>query len=161
MNYEHEPEKFYWAAGSDECPHGTEPDWRTDGEAHDTWMNRHISSDDFLICLDAPMGMGCSACSAENGEMVDWAFCRVCDHARPKSGIVPSPGEEHQQVSVWVGPLDCFDRECDEYFDEEGNERPGIEFCSHIKGDVSCSCRRQEDGEYAAGPCITTLEESR
>lgn len=31
------------------------------------------------------------------------------------------------------GPEECLERECEEYFDAAGDERPGVEYCSHLK----------------------------
>lgn len=31
------------------------------------------------------------------------------------------------------GPEECLERECEEYFDDNGHERPGVEYCSHLK----------------------------
>ncbi|WP_433233870.1 hypothetical protein [Actinomadura nitritigenes] len=31
------------------------------------------------------------------------------------------------------GPEECLERECEEYFDDEGEERPDVEYCSHLK----------------------------
>lgn len=151
---QHEAGAFYWEAGSDECPHGPEPDYDTQPEAWDTWYERHTGSpQDVRICLDAPAGNACLQCTDDDGEMVPWEACRVREHARPKRGVVPSPGADHQPVTVLVGTLECLDRECDEYFGDDGDEIPGMEACSHIREEESCACRRKDNGEYADGPC--------
>lgn len=155
---DHEPAAFYWAADSDECPHGAQPDYRTDGEAWDTWRERHPSSDDGPICLDAPAGTACPACSAEHGDMVPWERCEGRDHIRPKRGIVPNLGAEHQPVQVWVGGIDCLERECEEYFTDDGDEIHGVEVCSHIREETVCSCRRLPLGEYSLEPCPAAAE---
>lgn len=36
-------------------------------------------------------------------------------------------------ITYLQGPEECLERECDEYFDEDGDERPGVEYCSHLK----------------------------
>ncbi|BBC35245.1 hypothetical protein SGFS_065390 [Streptomyces graminofaciens] len=85
--------------------------------------------------------------------MVPWEACRVREHARPKHGIVPSIDTAHEPVTVLVGTFECLDRECDEYFDDDGREDPGIERCSHIREEQVCSCQRQDNGEYSSEPC--------
>lgn len=149
----HEPGSYFWNADTDRCPHGTEPNVKTDGEAWDLWTDRHPVSDDGRICLDAPAGEACLDCSAEEGDMVPWPDCRVREHGRPKDGVVPNVDVAHQPVTVWVGILECLDRECEEYFTEDGDVDPGVERCSHVREEVVCSCQRQGDGEYGASPC--------
>lgn len=71
---DHEPTAFYWEAGSEHCPHGPEPDRNSD--AWDAWAERHTGSpQDVFICLDAPMGDCCPACSEDHGDVVPWAAC--------------------------------------------------------------------------------------
>ncbi|WP_331728764.1 hypothetical protein OG693_39315 (plasmid) [Streptomyces sp. NBC_01259] len=150
---QHEPGAYFWNADSSFCKHGAEPDIDTDGEAWDLWSDRHPVSDDGHICLDAPAGEACLECSADDGEMVPWAACRVREHARPKHGVVPNPGAEHQQVTVWVGTVECLERECEEYFTDDGDIDPGVERCSHVREESACSCQRDNDGEYGNAPC--------
>ncbi|MGW6741706.1 hypothetical protein ACWGDX_13425 [Streptomyces sp. NPDC055025] len=150
---QHNPGAFYWSANSDLCKHGAEPDWEIDGEAWDAWSDRHPVSDDGHICLDAPAGEACLDCSADEVGMVPWADCRVREHARPKRGMVPNPDVRHQPVTVWVGTHECLDRECDEYFTDDGDTDPGVEGCSHIREERACSCQRGDDGEYSSAPC--------
>lgn len=150
---DHKPEPWYWEAGADDCPHTPEPDVDADGEAWDAWRERHPSSDNSPICLDAPAGDACGTCSEDDGEMVPWSACRAREHTRPKGGITPNPDTEHQPVIVLVGIRDCLDRECDEYFTEGGDEDPGVERCSHIREEQACSCQRGPDGEYGNEPC--------
>jgi hypothetical protein len=157
MTDKHQPGAFYWSADSDECPHGPQPDYSTDGEAWDVWRERHPSSDDGPVCLDAPAGEACLDCSADDGDMVPWANCRVREHARPKQGLVPTVDASHEPVTVLVGTLECLDRECDEYFGDDGNEDPGVERCSHIREEQACSCQRGPDGEYGNEPCPARL----
>ncbi|MFE7111697.1 hypothetical protein ACFU98_29735 [Streptomyces sp. NPDC057575] len=157
MTDTHESGAFYWNADTDDCPHGAEPDIETEGEAWDLWSDRHPTSDDGRICLDAPAGEACLACSAESGDMVLWVDCRVREHARPKQGVVPNVDAEHQQVMVWVGMAECLERACDDYFTEDGHTDPGIERCSHIREEQACSCQRQADGEYSSEPCAALV----
>ncbi|MGP3684120.1 hypothetical protein ACTVZO_05300 [Streptomyces sp. IBSNAI002] len=147
---EHQPEPFY--ENADSCPH-PEPDNVLDGDAWDTWADQHPTYDDGHLCRDKPAGLGCPACSLEAGEMVPWSFCRSRDRARPKDGAVPDPDVEHQPVTVWVGGLDCLERDCEEYFDDDGEDLPGLDRCSHIRVERACSCQRQDDGEYSTAPC--------
>lgn len=72
--YEHRPVPYFWEAGSDECPHGPAPD--RDSDAWDDWAERHPGSpEEIFICLDAPIGECCDACSEETGEPVGWEWC--------------------------------------------------------------------------------------
>lgn len=153
MSHDHKPEPWFWERGSDQCPHGPEPEDDTTDE-WETWNERHVGSpQDVYVCLDAPAGDSCSVCSEDSIEMVPWAACRVREHSRAKGGVVPNPDAEHQQVTVLVGTLECFDRECDDYFDADGNEDPGVERCSHIREEQACSCQRGDDGEYGDTTC--------
>ncbi|MFF1499721.1 hypothetical protein ACFVZR_07555 [Streptomyces sp. NPDC058316] len=155
MTTDHKPENWFHEAGGDHCPHGAEPD--LDSEARDIWADRHTGSpQDVYICLEAPAGEACGACSSEDGEMVPWAACRVREHARPKQGIVLNDAE-HQQVTVWVGTEECLDRECEEYFTDDGDVDPGVERCSHVREETACSCQRGDDGEYGSEPCPALL----
>jgi hypothetical protein len=71
---DHQPESWFWEAGSDSCPHGPEPEYDTD--ARDAWYERHTGSpQDVRICLDAPMGDYCPECSADHNDPVPWALC--------------------------------------------------------------------------------------
>lgn len=150
MTDQHEPEPFY--ENADTCAH-EEPDDLVDPDAWDAWSGRHPACDDGNLCLDKPVGLGCPACSAESGDMVPWSFCRSRDHVRPQGGVVPNPGAEHQPVTVWVGGLDCLERECDEYVDDDGEDIATVDRCSHIREQQACSCQRQPDGEYSSEPC--------
>ncbi|WP_069625359.1 hypothetical protein [Streptomyces niveus] len=154
---QHEHGTYYWNADSPHCEHGAEPDWNTNGEAWDLWSDRHPVSEDGRICLDAPAGEACFDCSTEEGDMVPWAACRAREHAKPKHGMVPSPAAEHQRVTVWVGILECLDRECDEYFTDDGDADPGVELCSHIREERACSCQRGPDDEYSSEPCAALV----
>ncbi|MGW4834726.1 hypothetical protein [Streptomyces globisporus] len=154
---DHGPQSWFWEADSDNCPHGPEPEDDTT-EAWDEWMDRHPwSPQDVRICLDAPMGEACLDCSDEDGEYVPWGACRTREHARPKDGTVPNPDAQHQQVTVWVGTQDCLERECEDYFTDDGDEIPGKDRCSHIREEQACSCQRDEDGEYGNTPCPATV----
>ncbi|MEU4104003.1 hypothetical protein AB0F16_25990, partial [Streptomyces tanashiensis] len=109
MTDRHEPENWFWSADSNLCPHGPEPD--DESPEWDGWQDKHPTSDDGPICLDAPAGLACGGCSGL-GDMVPWDQCDERDHRRPQNGITPTPGVEHQRVPVWVGSRDCLDREC-------------------------------------------------
>lgn len=153
MTDQHQHGAFYWGAGGEHCPHGTEPD--RDSAAWDTWAERHTGSpQDVFICLDAPAGEACLECSDEHGDMVPWALCRVREHARPKHGVTPTPDMTHEPVTVWIGTYECLDRECEEYVTEDGDDDPGVERCSHIREELACSCQREGDGEYGSVPCL-------
>ncbi|MEU0992285.1 hypothetical protein [Streptomyces sp. NPDC005953] len=153
-DHEHEQGAYFWSADGPYCKHGPEPDSETDGDAWDLWSDRHpVSDTGHTICLDAPAGEACLTCSAEEGDMVPWAACRVREHARPKNDIVPNPDAEHEQVTVWVGTQECLERECEEYFTDDGDEIPGKDRCSHIREEVACSCQRETGGEYSSAPC--------
>jgi hypothetical protein len=157
--HEHEPAQFYWDTETEHCPHKPIPERGTD--AWDEWMTLgHQPYDDGVLCLSAPAGTACPACSAELGDMVPWDRCEGRDHTRPKRGLVPNPDAEHQPVQVWVGGIDCLERECDEYFTDDGDEKTDLEVCSHIREETSCSCRRLPLGEYAMEPCPLQTKEN-
>jgi hypothetical protein len=71
---DHRSEPWYWEAGSEHCPHGPEPEQQS--SAWDTWAARHTGSpQDVRICLDAPMGDHCPACSEDHCAPVPWTDC--------------------------------------------------------------------------------------
>lgn len=153
---DHKPESWFHEIGSDACPHGAEPD--DDTPEWDTWYeatsSRHTGSQqDVRICLDAPAGEACGDCSDDSGQMVPWTACRTRSHRKPKDGVVPNPDAAHQPVVVLVGTEECLDRECDEYFTDDGDLDPGVERCSHIGTELACSCQQQANGEYGDEPC--------
>ncbi|HEY3478822.1 MAG TPA: hypothetical protein VGL02_07970 [Streptomyces sp.] len=148
----HQPEPWYWEAGSSKCPHGTEPDDNT--PERDAWEDatseRHQpSGQGVTICLDAPAGDVCEECSNDVGEAVPWSACETRRHAQPKLGITPTP-DAHEPVEVWVGTGDCLERECEDYFTEDGDEIPSKERCSHIGVELICGgcSTRNADGYY-------------
>lgn len=123
----HTPEPWFWEADSDHCPHGPEPEDDTSDE-WDTWQDCHQwAPQDVRICRDAPAGDACGECSAEHGEMVPWADCA----ARPRRQATPEPPAVHQPVTVDVAGLECAERECEEFFTDDGDEIPGKDTCSH------------------------------
>lgn len=142
---------FYENSDHPLCTHAEPAD---DDEAWDEWSERHPSCDDGRICLDVPVGFACEECSEDDGDMVPWNRCRDRVYTTALRGIVPDPyGGEHQQIPVLVGSLECLvDRECDDYFDENGNSL-SIDRCSHIRDGFACSCtRKPPHGEYE-GDC--------
>jgi hypothetical protein len=145
----HEPQPWYYEAGSDKCPHGPKPSDASTDEEYDAWWDRHRPADECTICLDAPMGDVCPTCSADCGEAVPWSACSARSHAQPKPGTTPTPGA-HEPVEVWVGTTECLDRECEELYDDEGDEIPGKERCSHIGVELVCGgcSTRHPDGYY-------------
>lgn len=145
----HRPEPWFWEAGSDKCPHGAEP--ADDSPEWDAWDDRHSASPQgVVICLDAPMGDVCVECSEDHNEAVPWSACDERAHARPQPGTVPAPDGSHQPVTVWVSTLECFERECDEYATDDGDDNPAVERCSHISFELVCGgCSvAGSDGEY-------------
>lgn len=145
----HQPEPWYWEAGSDECPHGDKPSDASTEAEHDAWHDRHRLGDEGYVCLDAPMGDCCPECSADHNEPVSWANCEVRKHIRPKPGITPIL-DAHEPIEVWVGTNECFERECEDFFTEDGDEIPGKERCSHIGVELICGgcSTRDADGYY-------------
>lgn len=143
----HTPETWYWEAGGSKCPHGPEPD--RDSDAWDTWAERHTGSpQDVFICLDAPMGDVCAECSDNRGEAVPWSACDARAHAFARPGV--KAGTDHEAVEVWVGTTECLERECEEYFTDDGNEIVSKARCSHIGVELICGgCSTQTpDGYY-------------
>lgn len=129
LTEQHQSGAFFWEVGSAECPHDPQPDHLTEGEAWDAWRERHPSAGCGPICLDAPAGEACLDCSEEEGDMVPWSACRSRDHARP----VQSAAEpQHRPITVTGGNLECLERECEDFFTDDGDEIPGKETCSHL-----------------------------
>jgi hypothetical protein len=125
---DHQPEQFYWDAETEHCPHKPIPERYTD--AWDEWMTLgHQPYDDGILCLSAPAMDGCPACTAEHGDMVPWSHCDERDHARART-ISSKP--QHRPVTADVGSLECWERECDDFFTDEGDEIPGKTECSHL-----------------------------
>jgi hypothetical protein len=57
----------------------------------------------------------------------------------------------HSPLILLVGTADCFERECEEYVTEAGDDDPGVERCSHIREEticVGCSAEPNADGDY-------------
>jgi hypothetical protein len=40
-------------------------------------------------------------------------------------------------ITLYAGPADCLDRDCDEYATEDGDERD-IDHCSHVTPEQAC-----------------------
>lgn len=149
----HTPETWYWEAGSEHCPHGPEPDRNSD--AWDNWAERHTGSpQDVYICLDAPIGEVCGTCSEEYGDAISMHACRARNHTSPKPGTTPRT-EAHEPVPVFVGTYECLDRECDEYFTDDGDEKTNMERCSHITTEVICGgCSKADGHGYYYEPTV-------
>lgn len=151
---DHKQVQWYHSADSVHCTHGPEPD--VNAPEWDAWYDRHQVSDDGHICLDAFAGEACEGCSLEQSEMVPWADCSVRPRVRAQSGMVPSPDAEHEPIPVWVGVLDCLERECEEYFTDDGDDIPDVDRCSHLRAEIACSCKRISGNEYDPAPCPET-----
>lgn len=56
----------------------------------------------------------------------------------------------HAALALLVGPLECLERECDEYVTEAGDDDPGVERCSHVRLQHVCvDCSTQlPDGDW-------------
>ncbi|MET9517462.1 hypothetical protein [Streptomyces sp. NPDC002994] len=146
----HESGTFYWEPGAEECPHAAEPNYETEGDAWDVWTERHPASDNGRICLDAPAGEACLTCSEEEGDMVPWSRCRGRDHIRPLPGLTRVDSTAHASLTVLVGGLECLERECEEFFTDDGDEIPGKTTCSHMHEEEVCGgCSvEQPDGIF-------------
>ncbi|MGW0579935.1 hypothetical protein ACWD25_29105 [Streptomyces sp. NPDC002920] len=144
---DHQPEPWHWEAGSDYCPHGPEPD--RDGPDWDDWNQRHTGSpQDVYVCLDAPAGDARAECSAENGEFVPWTSCA----ARPRRKDKPMPDQPttHQPETVTGGGLECLERECEDFFTDDGDEIPGKDTCSHLtEMEICTGCSGPATGDFA------------
>lgn len=147
--HDHEPVNFFYDADTEYCPHKPIPERHTD--AWDEWMTLgHQPYDDGVLCLSAPSGTGCPACSAEQGDMVAWSRCENRKHAR---AFQPAEPRQHQPVTVDVAGLECLERECEEFFTEGGDEIPGKESCSHVRQMLiceGCSDAPRKGDEYPA-----------
>jgi hypothetical protein len=108
---DHQPESWFHEIGSDDCPHGAEPDDDTpEWEAwYDVTSVRHTGSDqDVRICLDAPVGQACGVCSENDGEFVPWEACRLRDRARRDDIPAAEQPVPHRPATVHVGTADCY-----------------------------------------------------
>lgn len=139
---------------SDGCPHGPEP--ALDTTAWDDWMDLgHEVTGSGIVCLSVPVGSGCATCSADAGKPVLWDQCiervwrRSCDEI---TGMV----SVHHTIPVWEGPQECLNRECGEYFDDDGAEIISLVTCSHISRSTACSCQQISDVEFSDQPCTHT-----
>lgn len=155
----HRPVPLY-ALAAIGCPHGPEPEQTTD--AWDHWMTLgHQMTADGPICLSLPVGeQGCETCTDEHCTTVPWADCPERGRIRPRRDFVLAAGVEHQPIPGWIGTSECFDRECDDYFDQDDNERPDrfdVDACSHMRPAMTCSCRRVTEDEYDTEPCSLAL----
>lgn len=125
---DHEPAQFYFDAETEHCPHKPIPASFTD--AWDQWMTLgHQPYDDGVLCLSAPAGTACPACSAEHGDIVRWDRCRNRQHARAHRA---ASKPQHRPVTAEVADLECLERECDDFFTDDGDEIPGKTVCSHL-----------------------------
>jgi hypothetical protein len=154
---DHQPESWFHEIGSDDCPHGAEPDDDNTPE-WEVWEEqtsaRHTGSpQDVRICLDAPAGEACGACSENDGEFVPWDACRLRDRARRDEIPAAEQPVQHRPVTVHVGTADCLERECEEYYTDDGDEIPDKENCSHLREEQICEACSEtplDDGEYPA-----------
>jgi hypothetical protein len=148
---DHQPEQFYWDAETEHCPHKPIPERGTD--AWDEWMTLgHQLYDDGVLCLDAPAGLGCPACTAEHGDIVPWSLCENRDHARP---LPKTAAPQHRPVTVEVAGLECLERECEEFFTDDGDEIPGKETCSHFRQMEVCeACSEPPTGDADPYPPV-------
>jgi len=128
---EHHPEPWFWEAGADECPHGPEPERDTD--AWDQWIDHHQGSPQGVyVCPDAPAGDMCAACSEDHGAAVAWSVCTARPRAARTTDTPAEPSAEHRPETVPGGSLECVERECDEFFTDDGDEIEGKTTCSHM-----------------------------
>ncbi|MFE1272097.1 hypothetical protein [Streptomyces sp. NPDC058758] len=44
---------------------------------------------------------------------------------------------EHQPVTLYSGPITCLERDCDEYFTDNG-EDANVDCCSHVTTEQAC-----------------------
>ncbi len=144
----HEPETWYWEVGSEHCPHGPEPEDDSSPE-WEAWDERHVGSpQDVRICLDAPMGPVCGACSEDQGDAVGWTVCRAQPHAQAIPGALADSGA-HGPVVVFVGLYDHLDRDCDELYTDGGDEITDKAHCSHVIEQVICGgCSTRDSAGY-------------
>lgn len=56
----------------------------------------------------------------------------------------------HTPLVILAGPADCFERECEDFFTEDGEEIPGKDRCTHITEQTICEqcSTEQPDGSY-------------
>lgn len=57
----------------------------------------------------------------------------------------------HRPIVLLIGAEDCLDRDCEDYFTDDGEPDPGVERCSHIREETvceGCSGAPNADGLY-------------
>jgi hypothetical protein len=141
--HDHEAAQFYWDAETEHCPHKPIPERDTD--AWDQWMCNHQPYDDGILCRDAPAGTACPACSAELGDMIPWSRCRNRKHTKARQ-LLAEP--QHRPVTVTGGDLECLERECEDFFTDDGDEIPGKTECSHLYEMQICeACSEPPDAD--------------
>jgi hypothetical protein len=155
-SHDHQPEQFYWDAETEHCPHKPIPARGTD--AWDEWMTLghqpyDNGMDHGVLCLSAPAGTGCPACSDEQGDMVPWSRCETRSHTRPLRSRTSEP--RHRPVTAEVADLECLERECEEFFTDDGDEIPGKDTCSHFRQMEVCeACSEPPAGEADPFPAV-------
>jgi len=149
--HDHEPAQFYWDAETEHCPHKPIPERHTD--AWDQWMTLgHQPYDDGVLCLSAPAGISCPACSAESGDMVPWSRCENRSHTQARQA---ARKPQHRPVTVTGGDLQCLERECDDFFTDDGDEIPGKTECSHLSEMEVCeACSEPPTGDADPFPPV-------
>lgn len=65
----------------------------------------------------------------------------------PEPTTPPSATEPCKKITLDVGPSDCFDAECDEYFTEAGEWAGRDTACSHISTEEVCETHSTLKGE--------------
>jgi hypothetical protein len=85
----------------------------------------------------------------------------MTNHAETSRPVEPDNAHQttHQPLTLESGPGDCIERECEEYYGEDGEPYPGVTSCSHLTDVVVCSgCTPEptDDGLYLTSvpwPC--------
>ena len=73
----------------------------------------------------------------------------AAETAQPVDGTT-APVLEHRPLVLETGPYECIERECEEYYGEDGIEDLSVKSCSHLTDVTVCAgCTpERNDGEY-------------
>lgn len=77
--------------------------------------------------------------------------------------LEPHPGQ-HDMTIIFTGPPSCTDRDCEQYYDENGDELDILR-CTHLEAKAVCADCLEHDARgaivaYQPHPCPRLTEET-
>lgn len=110
-----------------------------------------LDEEEFLKAVPAALLTTLDAWSDARDRLVDQHIPELAAEIERLWRLLPPPGapsvaslldlaeEARSEVAEWrkaasylVGPADCLNRECGEYRDDAGDDRPDVQRCSHL-----------------------------